>query len=191
MRYVIGIDEVGRGPLAGPITVGVVCIPAALSWKHFPKLKDSKQLSEIARNEWYTYIQTHKTIKAAVASVSAKTIDRIGIVAAGNLAARRALAQLNIKPAECIVQLDRGLVVGKEWRQKSYIKGDERFPAIALASIYAKVTRDAYMNRIANKYAAYHFNVHKGYGTQTHRTALRKHGLSTLHRATFCKRVIH
>jgi ribonuclease HII len=191
MRYVVGIDEVGRGPLAGPITVGVVCMAASFSWKHFPKLKDSKKLSEAARNEWYEFIRTHTKIHAAVASVSAKTIDRIGIVAAGNLAARRALAQLNIKSTECIVQLDRGLVVGKEWQQESYIKGDERFPAIALASIYAKVTRDAYMTRIAKRYPRYGFEVHKGYGTRMHRTAILVHGLSTLHRKTFCKRVIH
>ncbi len=189
MRYIVGIDEVGRGPLAGPITVGVVCMPEDMTWKAFPKLKDSKQLSEQLRREWYLYIRAHKKLRAAVASVSAATIDRIGIVAAGNLAARRALAQLNVKPAECIVQLDRGLVVGEEWRQESYIKGDERFPAIALASIYAKVTRDRYMTRISKKYPQYGFDVHKGYGTRKHYAAIRTHGTSEHHRKYFLKDV--
>lgn len=187
MQYIVGIDEVGRGPLAGPITVGVVCMPASLSWKHFPKLKDSKKLSEASREVWHRYIKEHPHIRAAVASVSATVIDRIGIVAAGNLAARRALAQLRLHPKHCDVQLDKGLVVGADWKQKSYIKGDERFPAIALASIYAKVTRDRYMTRISKKYPQYGFGVHKGYGTRFHMHQMRVHNLSPLHRKTFCK----
>lgn len=188
MRYIVGIDEVGRGPLAGPITVGVVCIPSRMTWSHFPQLKDSKQLSELARERWFTFIKKHSDIRAAVASVPATTIDRIGIVAAGNLAARRALAQLQLNPKHCDVQLDKGLGVGADWKQKSYIKGDERFPAIALASIYAKVTRDRYMTRVSREYPEYAFDIHKGYGTKKHCAAIRTHGVSLLHRRSFLKK---
>lgn len=191
MHCVVGIDEVGRGPLAGPITVGVVCVPVTFSWKECHDLKDSKQLTEAMRNRWYQWIKRHPSIRASVSSVSAKEIDRIGIVAAGNLAARRALKKLKLSPKTAVIQLDYGLVVGTQWKQTAYIKGDERFPAIALASIYAKVTRDTYMTRIARQFPQYGFEVHKGYGTKKHRMSIKKSGISSLHRKTFCKKVIY
>ncbi len=191
MHCVVGIDEVGRGPLAGPITVGVVCVPVTFSWKECHDLKDSKQLTEAMRNRWYQWIKRHPSIRASVSSVSAKEIDRIGIVAAGNLAARRALKKLKLSPKTAAIQLDYGLVVGTQWKQTAYIKGDERFPAIALASIYAKVTRDTYMTRIARQFPRYGFEVHKGYGTKKHRMSIKKSGISSLHRKTFCKKVIY
>ncbi len=191
MHCVVGIDEVGRGPLAGPITVGVVCVPVTFSWKECHDLKDSKQLTEAMRNRWYQWIKRHPSIRASVSSVSAKEIDRIGIVAAGNLAARRALKKLKLSPKTAVIQLDYGLVVGTQWKQTAYIKGDERFPAIALASIYAKVTRDTYMTRIARQFPRYGFEVHKGYGTKKHRMSIKKSGISSLHRKTFCKKVIY
>lgn len=191
MHCVVGIDEVGRGPLAGPITVGVVCVPVTFSWKECHDLKDSKQLTEAMRNRWYQWIKRHPSIRASVSSVSAKEIDRIGIVAAGNLAARRALKKLKLSPKTAVIQLDYGLVVGTQWKQTAYIKGDERFPAIALASIYAKVTRDTYMTRIARQFPQYGFEVHKGYGTKKHRLSIKKSGISSLHRKTFCKKVIY
>ena len=189
MSWIVGIDEVGRGPLAGPITVGVVCIPRTHTWRHYRNLKDSKKLSEKNRDAWFKNIQKNSEIRYATASVSAATIDKIGIVRAGNLAAERALKKVGVHPTECIVQLDHGLRVAEIWKQSAYIKGDERFPAIALASICAKVTRDAFMTQMAMRYPVYLFAEHKGYGTRTHRMLIKKHGLSTLHRKSFCKNV--
>lgn len=191
MRFIVGIDEVGRGPLAGPITVGVVCIPATHTWKQFPGLKDSKQLSESRRNEWFQIIKNHPKISAVTVSIPATVIDTIGIVAAGNLAANRALKKLKLSPRTCIVQLDYGLRVAPVWKQTAYIKGDERFPAIALASVFAKVTRDTYMDRISKKFPTYGFDEHKGYGTKKHCASIRKYGISSMHRSTFCRKVIY
>lgn len=189
MRYIVGIDEVGRGPLAGPITVGVVCIPAHHTWRHYRGLRDSKKLTERMREEWFNKIRSYDDVRISVASISAKTIDAIGIAQAGNRAARHALKKIGVAPHECVVQLDYGLAVEKRWNQRAYVKGDERFPAIALASICAKVTRDAYMKKMARVYPCYKFDIHKGYGTAMHRALIKGNGMSTLHRKSFCKNV--
>jgi ribonuclease HII len=191
MKYMVGIDEVGRGPLAGPVTVGVVCVPAPFTWRHVPAgLRDSKQLTEKARERWYAWVRTQPTIRYAVVSVSAREIDRVGITAAANKAANRALRKLGLSPSAASIRLDHGLAVDVAWKQHSYVKGDERFPEIALASIMAKVTRDAYMVRVAKRYPQYGFDKHKGYGTLSHREAIKQCGLSPLHRKKFCSGIL-
>ncbi|MAF79518.1 ribonuclease HII [bacterium] len=196
MQYVIGIDEAGRGPLAGPVAVGVVLIP-----KNFrPKtnltkisLKDSKKLSEQARKAWFEYIKTNPNIIYAVAMVYPKTIDRINIARAADLAATRALKRLISKirfsASKTQIYLDAGIRIkaneAKSYKLKAIVRGDERITTIKLASIAAKVRRDAYITKKHKKYPKYEFHKHKGYGTKIHLKALKKHGLSPIHRLTF------
>ncbi|MFZ2593228.1 MAG: ribonuclease HII [Minisyncoccia bacterium] len=185
--HIIGIDEVGRGPIAGPIVVGAVCIPSSITWENVPTLKDSKKLTEKKREEWYRWVVAQVDIHWAIAEVSAERIDIIGITAAGNEAARSALQKLMRSPKTTKVLLDYGLRVGDEWPQTALIKGDEKEVAIALASIMAKVTRDKYMMHMAEQYPSYGFAQHKGYGTKMHYESIKKNGLCTLHRRCFLK----
>ncbi len=196
MRYVIGIDEAGRGALAGPVCVGAVLMPEDLDWREAyalvtrrgaPVLRDSKKLSAQQRDMLYAYIAAHGRLRHASALVEARVIDSIGIVNAAYEAAARAIADLGITPSRVEVLLDAGLRVPSRWEQRSFVRGDESIPAIALASIVAKVTRDRHMEELAGDYALYGFPAHKGYGTLAHRKEIRRHGLSDLHRATFCR----
>lgn len=195
MRYVIGIDEAGRGALAGPVCVGAVLMPEDLDWKEayalvtrrgVPTLRDSKKLSAQQRDTLYEYITLHGRLKHATAFVEAHVIDSIGIVNAAYEAAARAVSDLGITPSRVEVLLDAGLRVPSRWEQRSFVRGDENIPVIALASIIAKVTRDRHMEDLAIDYAPYQFSAHKGYGTLAHRRAIAREGLSDLHRATFC-----
>lgn len=190
MRYVIGVDEAGRGPLAGPVAVGVILLPARLnSWKRFQNLRDSKHLSKRQRESWFARIRSDGRIRHARAMVGARVIDRIGIVRAGNLAVARALRRL--KPARGTkVLLDAGLRAPRRFeKQKSIVRGDETIPAIALASVVSKVVRDRALCRLAKRYPRYRFEIHKGYGTEEHYRMLGKYGLSIIHRRTFCTRL--
>lgn len=196
MRYVIGIDEAGRGALAGPISVGAVLMPEAFDWSEGfslitrrgePRLRDSKQLSAQQRDTLYEYIATRASLRHACAFVDAQVIDAIGIVNAAHEAAAIAIGRLGVSPGHARVELDAGLKVPSHWEQASYIRGDETVPVIAFASIVAKVSRDRLMESLPESYAAYHFGEHKGYGTLAHRQVIRKHGLSVLHRTSFCR----
>lgn len=198
MRYVIGIDEAGRGALAGPVCVGAVLYPEDHDWKAAfklvtrkgaPLLRDSKQLTAQQRDILYEYITAHGALKHAFAFVDAKTIDEIGIVNSCHEAAAKAIAALSVGPSKAEVLLDAGLKVPRRWKQRSFIRGDENIPAIAFASIIAKVTRDRYMEEISLVHTPYRFEEHKGYGTLEHRRAIARVGLSSLHRATFCTRL--
>jgi ribonuclease HII len=195
VRYVIGVDEAGRGALAGPVCVGAVLYPETHDWREgfelitrrgTPKLRDSKKLSAQDRDTLYEYIAQHGALKHAFALVDAETIDRIGIVNAANDAAAKAIHGLGISPTRATVLLDAGLRAPREWEQESFVRGDENIPAIAFASIVAKVSRDRHMQEIAPSFEAYHFEEHKGYGTLAHRRAILRTGLSALHRTTFC-----
>ncbi len=192
-KYLIGVDEAGRGPLAGPVAVGVVVVPKDFDWRLLSGVNDSKQLSEKKREEIFKATQMLRAsahLDYAVAMVSASVIDKIGIVPAVERAMGRALKKLDPSPAETRVKLDGGLRAPSGFLyQETIIKGDAKEKVIGLASILAKVTRDRYMVRIADKpqFAPYDFSIHKGYGTKAHRTAIERHGLSTLHRHTFCK----
>ncbi len=188
MSWIVGIDEVGRGPLAGPVTVCALAMPR----RYFAKLKgnfDSKKLSPTKRE------QIAKSLKAEaregkvvfkIASVSAQTIDRRGIVFAVNLAIKRVLARHSFLPREVQIFLDGGLRAPKEYKnQKTIIRGDLSEPIIGLASVLAKVHRDKKMQRLDTRYPKWGFEIHKGYGTRAHYTALRKHGPSGIHRLSF------
>jgi len=199
MRYLVGIDEAGRGALAGPVCVGAVLVPLDFDWKEVfrlitkkrrrPKLRDSKQLTAQQRDILYEYIIAHGRLRHAAALVSAEVIDAIGIVNAAHEAAAIALRELRATPLRAQVLLDAGLKVPSQWEQESFIRGDETVPCISLASIVAKVTRDRFMESLAERYGAYNFGQHKGYGTLYHRKRIVEHGLSDIHRTTFCTRL--
>ncbi|MBP9856171.1 MAG: ribonuclease HII [Candidatus Pacebacteria bacterium] len=189
-KWLVGIDEAGRGPLAGPVSVGVVVAPSAFktAFKKYA-VKDSKKLSEKDREQWYKWLNKERRegkLNFATALVSNQIIDKQGIVPAVRLGIKRCLTRLNLEPEECEVLLDGSLKAPLIFKQqKTIIKGDETEPIIALASIAAKVRRDRYMCRLAPKYPKYNFEIHKGYGTKAHYAALKKHGLSTIHRLSF------
>jgi len=205
--YLIGIDEVGRGPLAGPVTVAAVLLTANLKTYNFKNsktpLRDSKKLSPKQRKIWFDFIKKQK-IPYAVANVFPKTIDKINISKAANLAATRALIKVDKlisyklvsfkKPIHANVFLDGGLYL-KNPKPKlknlnptnlqTIIRGDEKIPAISLASIIAKVRRDKYMEKMHKKFPQYNFKKHKGYGTEIHYKLLKKNGASKIHRKSF------
>ena len=203
-QYIIGIDEVGRGPLAGPVTVAACCViknfPNNKNKKEkLPPLKDSKQLSKTQRETWFRAMRTAKeegSINYAIASTKPAVIDAINISKAANRAATKALQKLLIKLPKGVqkaskIMLDGGLFINipeMKVRAKTIIKGDEKIKEITLASIIAKVTRDRVMKRLHKKYPQYGFHNHKGYGTAEHRKALRTHGPTELHRLTFIKK---
>ncbi len=193
MRFVVGIDEAGRGPLAGPVSVGVCAIPRNFSDRIasiFPKLRDSKKLTEKKRAEFLVKMRELKKsgdINFAVALVSAKVIDEKGITYAIKSGIEGCLKRLSLDPEDCEVLLDGGLKAPGEFKnQKTIIKGDETEASISLASIAAKVTRDLHMVKEALSHPGYGFEVHKGYGTASHGTEIQKRGLSPIHRQTFC-----
>lgn len=190
----IGIDEAGRGALAGPVCVGVVVMPADFAWEEVfaritrrgePKLRDSKKLSPQQRDTLYEYIIAHNALRYASAMVDAQAIDTIGIANAARQAVATALGTIGVAPGSARVLLDAGLSAPRAWEQESFVKGDERIPVIALASIIAKVTRDRGMEMLAKDYPEYGFDQHKGYGTAAHYAALRTHGISAIHRKSF------
>lgn len=194
-RYCIGVDEAGRGALAGPVCVGAVLAPKEFDWREAfslvtrrgePVLRDSKKLSQQQREVLFSYIEEHGALRHAAAFVEARVIDDIGIVNAAHEAAASALSLLGVDPSKVDVLLDAGLRVPGKWAQESFVRGDEHIPAIALASIVAKVSRDRLMESIAPSYSAYKFEEHKGYGTLAHRTSIRQSGLSDMHRTSFC-----
>lgn len=198
MAYIIGIDEVGRGSLAGPVTVAAACIPSALriSNSKLGVLKDSKKLTAKQRNAWFEFFRSHPDVRYSLARVYPRTIERINISKAANLAALRAFRRLERqlgKQAISGIFLDGGLYLGNTKsgiRAKTVVKGDEKFSAIKIASIIAKVSRDKAMATLAKTYPDYGFEAHKGYGTKTHYKALRRAGPSDMHRLTFIKKYL-
>lgn len=201
MRYIIGIDEVGRGPLAGPVVVAAVAVPVGyrVANKALGRLKDSKQLAPEKRRAWAHEIKKHASVRLAIRRAYPRAIEKLNISRAANLAAKRAFEavcdDLGLGPNECRVFLDGGLFIGSralqanyaEWNMRTVIKGDEKFAAIKMASIVAKVSRDRFMEKLSKEYPAYGFHIHKGYGTKLHRAAIKKHGPSAAHRKTFLK----
>lgn len=201
-RFILGIDEVGRGCLAGPVTVAVVALPRKLrviSYKLWGRLRDSKKLSAKQREKWFRWIKANSKIFYAKASVYPKMIDRINISQAANLAATRALRKLCSKIGDRNVRsvlLDGGLYINNfnsiidHLDPRTIIKGDEKYNAIKLASIVAKVSRDRVMRRNHKKFPQYGFDQHVGYGTKIHMTAIKKHGYCELHRLSFLKNFV-
>lgn len=191
--YVIGIDEAGRGPLAGPVAVGVVVVPSDFDWSQIKHVKDSKKLSEKRREQVFTRTQElaqENALRYAVVFSSAKMIDSHGISHAIRTAIDRALSSLDIDPKDCDVRLDGSLRAPERFiHQRTIIGGDATEPAISLASICAKVSRDRIMVRESVQYPEYGFAIHKGYGTKAHINAIETHGLSNFHRASFCTNI--
>jgi len=191
-QWIVGVDEVGRGPLAGPVAVGVFAVPNGVSQSFLKGIKDSKKLSGHAREEWARILNRHPEARSAVAMVGANSIDTHGIVQSIQIAMRRALQRLDINPINAQVLLDGGLHAPDEYTsQRTIIKGDNSIPVISAAAILAKVRRDDYMTNLARRYPEYAFEQHKGYGTKQHRDALARFGLSDVHRRSFCTRLAH
>ncbi len=191
--YLIGIDEAGRGPLAGPVSVGACIVPHDFDFTIFGVVKDSKQLTEARREEIFKLMQELKKagkIDFVVALVPHTMIDRKGITHAVRMGIRAVLNKLNPDRDKCDVFLDGLLKAPKDFlRQETIIKGDELIPVISLASIAAKVTRDRHMVKLAELYPQYAFEEHKGYGTKKHGELIALHGPCDLHRKTFLKSV--
>ncbi len=179
----VGIDEAGRGPLAGPMVIAAVM---DIDPKLLRGIRDSKKLSPRARDTWYALIKKNGT--ARYVSISARRVDTKGITRCAREGIAALLKKFPKRPS--LVLMDGNLYAPREYAQRTIIKGDEKIPLIAAASVIAKVTRDRHMVRVAKKYSKYNFSVHKGYGTASHIRAIRKHGLSTLHRKSFCKNFI-
>jgi len=189
--FLIGIDEVGRGPIAGPVAVGAFVFLTPESKRLFKGVKESKQLNEQKREEWFAVIQDARKnghVDFCVTFQSEKIIDTKGLSFAIKKALATSLSALQIEAEKARVLLDGGLKAPLMYKnQKTIIKGDEKEKVIALASICAKVLRDRKMNLLAKKYSKYGFEAHKGYGTKSHYLAIKKFGLLDTHRRSFLK----
>src|SRR3989344_7165540 len=186
---ILGIDEAGRGPLAGPVAVGAVSISPDFNKKFFKGIKDSKQLSPEERELWFSLAQEGKRrneLDFKVSLVSERVIDRHGIAYAIRLGVKRVLRGLGVEGESSQIFLDGALKAPPEFKhQLTVIRGDEKIPVISLASICAKVIRDRKMVRLSKKFPKFGFDINKGYGTLLHRNALKKYGSTALHRQTF------
>lgn len=182
-RLICGVDEAGRGPLAGPVCAAAVILPEHLE---IPGLNDSKKLSDKRRRELFPIIQ-QEAVSFGIAFASQEEIDEINILQATFLAMRRAMEQLNPQPEFALIDGNRETDFGVPC--KTVIKGDSLSANIAAASVLAKVTRDNWMMEAAEKYPGYGFEIHKGYGTKAHYAALEKLGPCPIHRRTFLKKL--
>lgn len=193
MSYIVGIDEAGRGPLAGPVAVGAVSILDNFNKNFFKSIKDSKKLSQSERELWFALALEAKkkgVLNFSVSLVSEKVIDRHGISYAIKLGIKRSLKALKVS-ADSQIFLDGGIMAPKKFKhQLTVIKGDEKIPIVSLASIVAKVTRDRRMINLSKKFPEFNFDVHKGYGTSLHRRAIKKYGPTEVHRQSFLKHII-
>lgn len=187
--HIIGVDEAGRGPLAGPVAVGVVRVAADFDIRAaFPGVNDSKQLSERLREEIYEEMLLRTQagdISFCIRFSSARSIDRIGITLAVRRGVYSGIRALAPEPGSVWVLLDGLLHAPEGYEQETIIRGDALEPAISLASIAAKVERDHMMHKFSMKYPGYGFESHKGYGTKKHYKAIQKLGLLDIHRRSF------
>ena len=182
LRLICGVDEAGRGPLAGPVCAAAVILPEHLQ---IPGLTDSKKLTDKKRRELFPIIQD-QAVAYGIGLASEAEIDEINFLQATFLAMRRALDQLSVRPEMALIdgnrETDFGLPV------KTVVKGDSLSANIAAASVLAKVTRDNIMVERAEQYPQYGFEIHKGYGTKAHYAALRAFGPCPIHRRSFLKK---
>lgn len=184
-KTICGIDEAGRGPLAGPVYAAAVILPVDLE---IEGLNDSKKLSEKKREALFDVI-CEKAISYSIGIATEQEIDEINILNATFLAMHRAVEGLNVKP-------DYALIDGNQYpkiplvKEETVIKGDAKSMSIAAASILAKVSRDRFMLEIAEKYPEYCFEKHKGYGTKLHYEMIEKYGVSPVHRRSFLKKIL-
>jgi len=179
VALIAGVDEAGRGPLAGPVVAAAVIVPAELS---LPGLKDSKRLTPEARDVLDVEIR-ERALALAVTEVGVREIERLGILAASLKAMAQAVKALAVLPE--MVLVDGHLPLPLAYPQQPVVKGDDRCPAIAAASILAKVHRDRCMQAHHRRYPQYNFARHKGYATPEHLEALRSWGPCAIHRRTF------
>lgn len=179
---VCGVDEAGRGPLAGPVCAAAVILPPGLA---IPGLNDSKKLSNKKRRALFPVIQ-EKAVAFGIAFADHREIDQINILQATYLAMERALSQLKIRPDMVLIDGNRAKDFGLP--VTTVVHGDSLSASIAAASILAKVTRDNYMEQMAKEYPQYGFDIHKAYGTKAHYQALIEYGPSPIHRMTFLKK---
>lgn len=190
----VGIDEVGRGPLAGPVTVCACAVPADFDFTKFAGIRDSKKLSPKKREEWHAALVAMKDrgeIDFAFASVDAVDIDRLGIATAIRDALELSLGALRLDPTTTQVMLDGSLRAPDVFTlQETIIKGDDKVPVISAASIIAKVVRDRHMDEMAVTYPGYGLEKHKGYGTAVHREALQRLGPTPFHRLSFLGNIL-
>ena len=184
VTYIAGVDEAGRGPLAGPVFAAAVILPENCV---IEKLNDSKKLSEKKREELYDII-TDKAIAFSVMSVDEKTIDSINILNATFLAMNRAVESLSPAPEHVLVDGNR--IRDMKFPCTTVVKGDSKSINIAAASILAKVSRDRFICSVAEKYPEYEFEKHKGYGTKAHTDAILKYGPCEIHRMSFLKKLL-
>jgi len=196
-KYIVGIDEVGRGPIAGPVCV-VAFKLLSVDYQSLVEnskkelktpLRDSKKLSKKQRDKWFEYLKVTKIeglCDYSVSFVSSENIDKFGISKCIKKALSDSLKKLKMNPKEVKVLLDGGLHAPEEYiNQETIIKGDELHPVISFASIVAKVSRDKVMFDYSKIYPQYGFDKHVGYGTKNHYEAIKKHGQTPIHRKTF------
>ncbi len=183
VEYIAGVDEVGRGPLAGPVVTCAVILPKGLKILY---ANDSKKLSEKAREKLYDEIM-EKAVEVQISVESVATIDKINILEATKLAMKKSIEQFTIKPNFVLAD---AVTIDIDIPQLAIIKGDEKSMSIACASIVAKVYRDRMMKAFAEIYPEYAFEKNKGYGSEEHIQAIKKHGLTPIHRKTFVKNIV-
>ena len=181
-KLICGVDEAGRGPLAGPVCAAAVILPADAD---IPGLNDSKKLSDKKRRELFPVIK-EKAVAYAIVFVDHKTIDQINILQATLSAMEQAISGLSVKPDLALVDGNREKDFGVPC--KTVVHGDSLSASIAAASVLAKVARDDLMLEIAQEFPQYGFEIHKGYGTKAHYAALQEYGASPVHRMTFLKK---
>lgn len=184
-EIICGVDEAGRGPLAGPVYAAAVILPKG----HIIEgVNDSKKLSEKKREMLFDEI-IDECVCYSIGTASVQEIDEMNILQATFLAMRRAVDRLQVKPDLALI--DGNKTPGLDIAEEAIVKGDAKCASIAAASIIAKVSRDRYMLKMAEKYPEYQFEKHKGYGTKLHYEMLEKYGISPIHRKTFLKKILN
>lgn len=186
-RITIGIDEVGRGALAGPVVLCAVAYKGRVNLTHprLGRIRDSKKLTARRREAWFDYLTSHPKVRWRITRVSHRVVDRVNVARAANRGALR-LAKRSWPPSKsAFIYLDGGLTLPEYMMHETVVKGDEKIPVVAAASIIAKVSRDRMMVGLGRKFPQYGFDVHKGYGTKFHRKMLRKYGPAQVHRRSF------
>lgn len=182
-QLLCGVDEAGRGPLAGPVCAAAVILPRGLE---IPGLNDSKKLTEMKREALYDVICS-SAVSYGIAFATVDEIEEVNILNAAMLAMNRAIEKLSVQPTLALIDGNRNSAI--KVASRCVVKGDAKCADIAAASVLAKVTRDRYMLEMAEKYPQYKFEKHKGYGTKDHYAALREYGPCEIHRPSFLRKM--
>lgn len=183
IELICGVDEAGRGPLAGPVCAAAVILPRGLV---INGLNDSKKLTEKKRDKLFDVICS-EAVSYGIAFADVAEIEEMNILNAAMLAMNRAIDKLGVQPTLALIDGNRNSAI--KMPSRCVVKGDAKCADIAAASILAKVTRDRYMLEMAEKYPEYHFEKHKGYGTKLHYEALREYGTCEIHRPSFLRKM--